>query len=152
MWEEFKKFVMRGSVVDLAVGVIIGGAFGSIVSSLVNDIIMPPIGLLLGKVDFSNLYLILRQGDPPAPYASLTEAQELGAVTMNYGIFINALVSFIIVAFAVFLLIRAVNRLQQAAKKAEETEEASSTKACPFCQSQIHLAATRCPYCTSQLE
>lgn len=149
MWKEFKKFVMRGNVVDLAVGVIIGGAFGSIVTSLVNDIIMPPIGLLLGKVDFSNLYLILKEGQSAGPYASLAEAQELGAVTLNYGVFINGLVSFIIVAFAVFVLIQMVNRLQP---EEEAVEEEVVTKTCPFCQLAVHVDATRCPHCTSEIK
>lgn len=149
MWDEFKKFVMRGNVVDLAVGVIIGGAFGSIVTSLVNDIIMPPIGLLLGKVDFSNLYLVLKEGQAAGPYASLAEAQELGAVTLNYGVFINALVSFIIVAFSVFLLIKLVNRLQP---EEEVVEEAPATKTCPFCQLDVPVDATRCPHCTSEIK
>lgn len=148
MWKEFKTFIMRGNVIDLAVGVIIGGAFGSIVTSLVNDIIMPPIGLVLGRVDFSNLYFVLKQGDTAGPYASLAEAKELGAVTLNYGIFINTLVSFLIVAAAIFMVVRAVNRLSASE---EETEEAPSVKTCPYCRSEVHLEATRCPFCTSAL-
>ena len=114
MLEEFKKFAMRGHVVDLAVGVIIGAAFGKIVDSLVKDLIMPPVGLLLGKVDFANLFLVLRDGAPPGPYLTVEAAQKAGAVTLNYGVFINTCIGFVIVAFAVFLLIRAINRLQAA--------------------------------------
>src|SRR3954471_3661809 len=114
MIEEFKKFVMRGNVVDLAVGVIIGAAFGKIVDSLVKDLVMPPIGLLLGRVDFANLFLLLKDGVPAGPYLTVEAAQKSGAVTLNYGIFINACISFAIVAFAVFLLIRTINRLQRA--------------------------------------
>ena len=114
MLGEFRKFVMRGNVVDLAVGVIIGAAFGKIVDSLVKDLIMPPIGLLLGKVDFTNLFMVLKDGVPPRPYLTVEAAQKAGAVTLNYGIFINACIGFIIVAFAVFLLIRALNRMQAA--------------------------------------
>lgn len=113
MLKEFKAFAMRGNVVDMAVGIIIGAAFGSIVKSLVDDVIMPPIGLLLGNVDFSELFLVLKEGVPPAPYATVIAAKEAGAVTLNYGLFINALVSFIIVAFAVFLLVRTINRLKR---------------------------------------
>ena len=114
MLEEFKKFAMRGHVVDLAVGVIIGAAFGKIVDSLVKDLIMPPVGLLLGKVDFANLFWVLRDGAPPGPYLTVEAAQKAGAVTLNYGVFINTCIGFVIVAFAVFLLIRAINRLQAA--------------------------------------
>ena len=114
MLEEFKKFAMRGSVVDLAIGVIIGGAFGKIVDSLVKDLIMPPVGLLLGKVDFANLFWVLRDGAPPGPYLTVEAAQKAGAVTLNYGIFINTCIGFVIVAFAVFLLIRTINRMQAA--------------------------------------
>lgn len=121
MFKEFKEFAMRGNVVDMAVGIIIGASFGTIVSSFVKDILMPPLGLLLGKVDFSNLFLVLKQGSEPAPYASLAAAQQVGAVTWNYGLFINAVVNFLIVAFAVFLLIRGLNRL-----KRQEAEKPAS--------------------------
>ena len=149
MWKEFKDFAMRGNVVDLAVGVIIGGAFGSIVKSLVEDVIMPPIGLLLGNVEFSNLFLLLKPGDPAGPYGTLAAAQEAGAVTLNYGLFINTVIAFLIVAFVVFLLIRGMNRLQpeEEAPPAEPT-----TKECPYCCSEISIKATRCPNCTSILE
>jgi large conductance mechanosensitive channel len=145
MLKEFKKFAMRGNVVDLAVGVIIGGAFGKIVSSFVEDILMPPIGLLMGNVDFSNLYINLSGGK----YGSLAKAQEAGAATINYGLFINTVIDFVIVALAVFIMIRQLNKLE---KKEESETEAPSTKKCPFCMSEIAIKATRCPACTSQLE
>ena len=146
MLKEFRDFAMRGNVVDLAIGVIIGASFGAIVNSLVKDILMPPLGLLLGKVDFANLFWVIRPGTPTEPYATLVDAQAAGAVTMNYGLFINVIVSFIIVAFAVFLLIRAVNRLQKPAPVADPT-----TKDCPYCFTTISIKAKRCPNCTSQL-
>ena len=149
MWKAFKDFAMRGNVIDLAVGVIIGGAFGNIVKSLVDDVIMPPIGLLLGNVDFSNLFLLLKGGDPAGPYSTLSAAREAGAVTLNYGLFINTVIAFLIMAFVIFLLIRALNRLN----RGEEPAPAEpNTKQCPFCFSEIPIRATRCPYCTSSLE
>jgi large conductance mechanosensitive channel len=148
MLKEFKEFAMRGNVVDMAVGIIIGAAFGTIVKSLVTDIIMPPIGLLLGNVDFSNLFVVLKQGTTTGPYLSLAEAQAAGAVTINYGFFINTLISFVIVAFAVFLVIRSINRL----KKKEEAPPAPTTKECPFCFTAIPIKATRCPNCTSDVD
>ena len=148
MFKEFKEFAMRGNVVDMAVGIIIGAAFGTIVTSLVSDIIMPPIGLLLGNVDFSNLFVVLKAGIPAGPYASLADAQTAGAVTINYGVFMNTVISFVIVAFAVFLLIRVINRL----KRQEEAPAAEPTsKECPYCFSSIPIKAKRCPYCTSEL-
>lgn len=148
MLKEFKEFVLRGNVVDMAVGIIIGAAFGTIVSSLVADIIMPPIGLLLGGVDFTNLFILLRAGSPAAPYASLADAQAAGAVTINYGVFINAVVSFLIVALVMFLLIRSINRL----RREEEAPPAEpTTKECPYCLSTIPIKATRCAHCTSEL-
>ena len=144
MFKEFKEFAMRGNVVDLAVGIIIGAAFGKIVSSFVNDILMPPIGLLLGGMDFSNLFWSLDRQE----YASLAIAQEAGAPTLNYGLFINTIIDFLIVAFAIFLLVRQVNRLQ--ARK-EAAPEAPTSKDCPHCLSSIPLGATRCPQCTSDL-
>ena len=143
MWKEFRDFAMRGNVIDLAVGIIIGAAFGKIVTSLVNDILMPPIGILLGKVDFSNLFINLSGKD----YGSLTEAKAAGAATINYGLFINNIIDFVIVAFAVFLLVRQVNRF---AKK--PAVAAPTTKECPFCTSTIPLKATRCPQCTSEIK
>ena len=146
MLEEFKKFAMRGNVVDMAVGIIIGGAFGTIVKSLVADVIMPPIGLLLGGVDFSDLFITLKEGATAGPYATLAAAQEAGAVTISYGLFMNSVISFLIVAFAVFLLIRGINKLQ-----AEEEPAEPDTRECPFCLSSIAIKATRCPNCTSEL-
>ena len=148
---EFKKFAMRGNVIDMAVGIIIGAAFGKIVDSLVKDVIMPPIGLLLGKVDFTNLFLVLKEGATPAPYNSLSAAQEAGAVTMNLGVFVNAVISFLIVAFAVFILIKAINELQAKMDKKEAQAVVKTTKSCPFCCSEISINATRCPHCTSEL-
>jgi large conductance mechanosensitive channel len=148
MLKEFKEFVLRGSVVDMAVGIIIGAAFGTIVKSLVDDVIMPPIGLLLGGVDFANLFILLKAGSPAAPYPSLADAQAAGAVTINYGVFINAVISFLIVAFVVFLLIRNINRL----RREEEAPPAEpTTKECPFCLSTIPIKATRCAHCTSEM-
>ena len=143
MLKEFRDFAMRGNVIDLAVGIIIGAAFGKIVTSLVNDILMPPIGIILGKVDFSNLFINLSG----KPYDSLAAAKAAGAATINYGIFINNIIDFLIVAFAVFLLVRHVNRLT--AKPAAPA--APTTKECPYCTSTIPLRATRCPQCTAQL-
>ncbi len=151
MLKEFKEFAVRGNVVDMAVGIIIGASFGGIVKSLVDDIIMPPIGLVLGNVDFTNLYVVLKQGAAAAPYASLAEAKKAGAVTLNYGVFINSMVSFLIVAFAVFLLVRTINRLRQEVEQPASAEEAPKTKECPRCLSQIPAGATRCPHCTSDL-
>ena len=148
MFKEFKEFALRGNVVDMAVGIIIGAAFGTIIKSLVADIIMPPIGLLLGNVDFANLFLILKQGAAAGPYPSLADAQKAGAVTLNYGVFINTIISFVIIAFAVFFLIRRVNRL----KRQEEAPAELTTKECPFCRSTIAVKATRCPQCTSELQ
>jgi large conductance mechanosensitive channel len=146
MLKEFKEFAMRGNVLDMAVGIIIGAAFGGIVTSLVNDVIMPPIGLLLGNVDFSNLFAVLKDGKTAGPYASLAAAKAAGAVTLNLGVFINTIINFVIVAFAIFLLIKNVNRFK---KKAEA---APTTKECPFCIAAIPVKATRCPQCTSELK
>jgi large conductance mechanosensitive channel len=144
MLKEFREFALRGNVVDLAIGVIIGAAFGKIVSSFVNDILMPPLGLLLGSVDFSNLFLNLSSQH----YATLAEAKQAGAPTLNYGVFINTLIDFLIVAFAIFLLIQQINRLTRRSKKAPTP----TTKPCPYCLTTVPLAAIRCPACTSQLE
>ena len=149
MLKDFKAFVMRGNVVDMAIGIVIGAAFGTIVKSFVDDVLMPPIGLLLGNVDFSNLFITLKEGAKAAgPYASLVAAKAAGAVTLNLGLFINTIISFIIIAFAVFLVIKGINRMkrEQEAPPAEPT-----TRKCPFCLSEIPLRATRCPHCTSEL-
>jgi large conductance mechanosensitive channel len=148
MLQEFKKFAMRGNVVDMAVGIIIGGAFGTIVKSLVADVIMPPIGLILGGVDFSDLFITLKEGTVAGPYGTLAAAQEAGAVTISYGLFANAVISFLIVAFAVFLLIKAINKLQA---EEEEAPSEPTEKECPFCCSNIPIKATRCGNCTSEL-
>ena len=149
MVKDFKEFVVRGNVADMAVGIVIGAAFGAIVKSFVDDVLMPPIGLLLGNVDFSNLFITLREGAKAAgPYASLAAAKAAGAVTLNLGIFINTIISFIIIAFAVFLVIKGINRM----KREEEAPPAEpATKECPFCLSEIPLKASRCPHCTSEL-
>jgi large conductance mechanosensitive channel len=147
MLKEFKEFAMRGNVLDLAVGIIIGGAFGTIVKSLVDDVIMPPVGLALGNVDFSDLFLMLKAGEKATPpYTTLAEAQAAGAVTINWGLFVNSIITFLIIAFAVFLIVRAANRLRPA-----EPAAAPSTKDCPYCRMAIPVAATRCPQCTSEL-
>jgi len=148
MMKEFREFAVKGNVVDMAVGIIIGGAFGTIVKSLVSDVIMPPIGMMLGNVDFSELFIVLKDGKPAGPYVTLADAQTAGAVSINYGLFINSVVSFVIVAFAVFMLIRAINRM----KREEEAPPAEpTTRDCPFCCSTIAIKATRCPQCTSEL-
>ena len=149
MLKEFKEFAMRGNVLDMAVGIIIGAAFGSIINSLVADVIMPPIGMLLGNIDFSNLFAVLKEGKVAAPYASLAAAKEAGAVTINYGFFINTIITFLIVAFAIFLLIRSVNKL---VKQQEAPPAVPTTKECPYCLSTIPIKATRCGHCTSELK
>jgi large conductance mechanosensitive channel len=145
MWREFREFAMRGNVVDLAVGIIIGAAFGKIVTSLVNDIVMPPIGLVLGRVDFSSLFINLSG----QPYASLVEAKAAGAPTINYGVFLNTVIDFVIVALAIFLLVRFINRLN---RQPQAAPAAPTTQECPFCVSSIPVRATRCPQCTSTLQ
>ncbi len=146
MLKEFRTFIMRGNVVDMAVGIIIGGAFGTIVKSLVDDVIMPPIGLALGRVEFGDKFVVLKEGvTAPAPYATLADAQAAGAVTLNWGLFINAVVAFLIVGFAVFLLVRAVNRMMP------PPVAAFTTKDCPYCAMAIPLAAKKCPHCASAL-
>jgi len=149
MFKEFREFALKGNVVDMAVGIIIGAAFGTIVTSLVADIIMPPIGLILGKVDFSSLFIVLKEGKVVGPYDSIAAAKAAGAVTVNYGAFINTIVSFLIVAFAVFLLIRNINRLQ---RQKEAPPAAPVTKECPYCLSVIPIKATRCAHCTSDIK
>jgi len=150
MMKEFKEFAVKGNVVDMAIGIVIGAAFGTIVKSLVADVIMPPIGLLLGGVDFSNLFIVLKHAaEGPAVYATMAEAQAAGAVTLNYGAFINTIISFLIVAFAIFILVKDMNKLK---KKEEAPAPAPTTKECPYCLTSIPIKATRCPNCTSNLE
>ena len=151
MTKEFKEFAIKGNVVDMAVGIIIGAAFGTIVKSLVADVIMPPIGLLLGNVDFANLFVVLKQGTPPGPYSALADASTAGAVTLNYGMFVNTIVSFLIVAFAVFVLVKNINRLKRK-EEAPEVAPVPTTKECPHCYSVIPIKAVRCPHCTSALQ
>jgi large conductance mechanosensitive channel len=143
MWKEFREFAMRGNVIDLAVGIVIGAAFGRIVSSFVNDILMPPLGLLLGQVDFSNLFVNLSS----TSYKSVAEAKAAGAATLNYGLFINSVIDFIIVAFAIFLMLRGINKLHR-----PPAPPAPTTHPCPYCLTAIPLQATRCPACTSPVE
>lgn len=145
MFEDFKKFIMRGNMIDMAVGIIIGAAFATVVQSLVDDIIMPPIGMLLGGVDFGNLFITLG----PGTYETLAEAQEAGAATINYGLFINSIITFLIVALAIFLLIKAVNRLQE---QEEEAPAEPTTTKCPECLSEIPIEARRCAFCATALE
>ncbi|MBN2244786.1 MAG: large-conductance mechanosensitive channel protein MscL [Candidatus Aminicenantes bacterium] len=148
MLKEFKEFAVKGNMVDMAVGIIIGAAFGTLVKSLVTDILMPPIGMLLGNVDFANLFIVLKSGAAAGPYASVAAAQEAGAVTINYGMFINTIISFLIVGFAVFFLVKGINRLK---RKEEAPTAEPDTKECPFCFTMIPVKATRCPNCTSEL-
>jgi large conductance mechanosensitive channel len=149
MLKEFKEFAVKGNVVDMAVGIIIGAAFGAIVKSLVDDVIMPPIGQALGGVDISNLFVTLREGAKAAgPYPTLAAAKDAGAVTINYGVFMNTVLTFVIVAFAVFLLVKGVNRLR---REQPAAPAAATTRDCPYCATAIPLKATRCPHCTSEL-
>lgn len=149
MLKEFKEFAMRGNVVDMAVGIIIGAAFGGIVNSFVSDVIMPPIGLLLGQVDFTNLYIILKEGTGAGPFASLAEAKKAGAVAISYGVFINTVVNFLILAFVIFFFIRSINNLR---RKEAVPPAVPTTKECTYCFSAIPIKATRCPNCTSELK
>jgi large conductance mechanosensitive channel len=146
MLKEFKEFALKGNVLDMAVGIIIGVAFGLIITSLVQDIIMPPIGLLLGNIDFSNIFSVLKEGKVAGPYATPAAAKAAGAVTINWGIFINTIINFLIVAFAIFLMVKGVNKMRKE-KVADPT-----TKDCPYCLSAIPIKATRCPHCTSELK
>ena len=150
MLKDFKTFVMRGNVVDMAVGVIIGAAFGTIVSSLVRDVVMPPVGLALGKIDFANLAVIIKQGSTPGPYPTIAAAQAAGAVTLNYGLFINTIINFIVIASAAFFfVVRPIARMKPVKKV--PAPASPSTKECPFCYTNIPIKATRCPNCTSQI-
>lgn len=150
MWKEFKEFALRGNVLDMAIGIIIGGAFTPVVRSLVDDILMPPIGLLLGDVEFEDLFLVLQRGIPPGPYRTHADAQAAGAVTIGYGLFINTVVTFFLLAFAVFLLVKAINRIRRLEEGTAPDEP--TTRSCPRCLSSIPIKATRCPQCTSDLE
>jgi len=145
MFKEFKEFAIKGNMIDLAVGVILGGAFGGVITSLVNDVIMPPIGVLLGGTDFSSLMWVIKEGATAGPYATPAAAVEAGASVMAYGVFINTVINFVIIAFAIFFVARAINKMRK------QEEEAVSTKECPFCKSDIALEATKCPACTSSL-
>ncbi len=149
MLKEFKEFAMRGNVIDMAVGIIIGAAFGGIVNSLVSDVIMPPIGLILGNIDFSNFFLVLKEGKVAGPYDSVAAAKAAGAVSLNYGVFVNTIVSFLIVAFSVFLLVRSINKLR---RKEEAPPVVPTSKECTYCFTSIPMKATRCPHCTSELK
>ncbi len=149
MFKEFREFAMRGNVVDMAVGIVIGAAFGTIINSLVADIIMPPIGILLGNIDMSNLFAVLKEGKVAGPYSTLAAAKAAGAVTLNYGFFVNTVISFLVIAFSVFLLIRSINRLRS---QRETPPAAPTTKECPFCLSAIPVKAVRCAHCTSELK
>ena len=146
MFKEFKEFAVKGSVIDMAVGIVIGAAFGAIVKSLVDDVIMPPIGLLLGNVDFQNMFAVLKPGDPPPPYANLAAANGAGAVVLRYGLFFNSIVSFLIVAFAIFLMIRQINRLK---REPAPAPAAPTTEKCPQCKFDIPIGAKKCGYCTT---
>jgi large conductance mechanosensitive channel len=146
MFKEFKEFAMKGNMLDMAVGIVIGAAFGLIITSLVSDVIMPPIGLLLGGIDFSSIFSVLKEGKVAGPYATPAAAKAAGAVTMNWGIFINTIINFLIVAFAIFLLVKGVNKMRKE-KVADPT-----TKECPYCLSVIPIKATRCAQCTSELK
>lgn len=149
MFKEFKDFAMRGNVIDMAVGIVIGAAFGTIVKSFVADVLMPPIGLMLGKVDFSNMFhvLSLPEGVESAAYKTIDEAHKAGAVTLNYGLFINNVINFLIVAFAIFMVVRTMNKLQK-----EEAPKAPTEHDCPACCKKVSLKATRCPHCTSEVK
>ncbi len=149
MFKEFKEFAMKGNMVDMAVGIIIGAAFGTIITSLVSDVIMPPVGLLLGNVDFANLFVLLKEGKVPGPYESLAFAKAAGAITLNYGVFINTIVSFLIIVFSVFLIILNINKLR---RQEEAKPTVPTTKDCPYCLSVIPIKATRCAYCTVELK
>lgn len=147
MWNDFKAFIMRGNVMDLAVAVVIGAAFGAVVKSLVDDVIMPPIGLALGHIDFSNLFVVLKEGTKaPPPYPTVATAHDAGAVTLNYGLFVNTIITFLIIALAVFIMVRIVSKMY-----AKPAPAAPNTKPCPRCTLPVPLAATRCPNCTSDI-
>jgi len=149
MWKEFKEFALRGNVLDMAVGIIIGGAFTPIAKSLVDDVIMPPLGLLLGDVQFQDMFVVLRAGEAAGPYATLQAARDAGAVVVGYGMFVNTILTFVLVAFAVFLIVKVFNRMR---RQEEGAPEEATTRLCPHCLSTVPLKATRCAHCTSQLQ
>jgi large conductance mechanosensitive channel len=151
MLKEFKEFALQGNVVDMAVGIIIGAAFGTIVTSLVNDVIMPPIGLLLGDVNFADLLILLKEGAPASPYATLADAQAAGAVTLNYGAFLNTVISFLVIALVIFLLIRSINQMRKEEQAVPAAAAEPTTQECPYCKSTIPLGAVRCAHCTAHL-
>jgi large conductance mechanosensitive channel len=153
LFKDFKDFISRGNMIDLAVGIIIGAAFSSVVNSIVNNLLMPPLGLLFGNTDFSDLFVILRKGTEELPAgATLEQAAEVGAVTLNYGQFITDLISFLLLAVGVFLIVKAFQRLQNSVKKPDDEKEEPEEKTCPYCQKSISIKASRCPFCTSTLE
>lgn len=147
IFSEFREFANKGNVIDMAVGIIIGGAFGTIAKSLVEDIVMPPIGMMLGNVDFADMFFVLKNGNTAGPYVNLAAAKDAGAITLNYGLFINNVLSFFIVAVAAFFMVRAINRI----KRAEEGTPTPTTRPCPMCATDIPIAAKRCPHCTSDI-
>jgi large conductance mechanosensitive channel len=149
MLKEFKEFAMKGNVLDMAVGIVIGAAFGLIIASLVADVIMPPVGLLLGNIDFANIFSVLKEGKVPGPYATPAAAKAVGAITINWGVFINTIINFVIVAFSIFLLVKGVNKMR---REEEAPAPEATTKECPYCLSAIPLKATRCPHCTSEIK
>lgn len=149
--KEFKEFAVKGNVIDMAVGIIIGAAFGNVVNSVVNDVIMPPLGAIMGKVDFSKMYFTVYNPTPDVSYPTLQAANDAGVVTVNYGLFINTLISFTMVAFAVFILVKCINKLKAASEKEAAAEEAITTKECPKCFSTIDIKATKCPHCTADI-
>ncbi len=153
MFKEFREFAVKGNAVDMAVGIIIGAAFGAIVNSLVADIITPPIAVVMGSVDFSNQFFVLKDANGTGVYHTLSEAKKAGAVTLNYGVFLNSMINFLIVAFATFFLVRSINKLRAAAepKKEEETPAIPTTKVCPYCKSAVHIEAVKCPHCVSDI-
>lgn len=153
MFKEFREFAIKGNAVDMAVGIIIGAAFGAIVNSLVADIITPPIALIMGSVDFSNQFFILKDTNGTGIYHTLAEAKKAGAVTLNYGLFLNVLINFIIVAFATFFLVRTINKLRRQIEENKSVEQAQpTTKTCPYCKSEVHIEAVKCPHCTSAIQ
>lgn len=151
-FSEFKEFAVKGSVVDMAVGIILGAAFGTVVKSLVDDVLMPPIGMATAGVDVAQLHWVIQEGAPPGPYASLEAARQAGAITINYGAFVNSVIAFAIVALALFLIIRQVNRMRRDSEDPDAKDPSPSTKTCPWCASAIPVNARRCPQCTTELD